>query len=251
MSRDQSYERRMITVENAYDAALEVAFEACKSVEVLRLNMAVPNPTSALALGGAFNKLNEWIWRSEPMTNGFESLAEKRHPEWLEDWLCKGWLDDQSERSVSSPCGINPYCWTGFIFCICVAFRDLIDSLEDHCYEKNNGKPSPNGPVRTTKFHGKPARNRGNQPKAAIVGPVQPAKPRGRPKKQTKRTIDGVRRIFNSAKEARHGDGRRGRPPGKKDSVNSARHKAGVVRRRSKRGNNAIVIGPGGLPVTP
>jgi hypothetical protein len=230
----QDYPRRMISMNGAVQALFETIYDMLKECDEMRVNTDVPDPTELSSLGNYFTTINDAVWEQAPLGQMLERLAEKRHPEWLHDWLSRGWIDSGSGRSVSSPC--NSY----------VAMSDAIEEIENDCYDHDNGKASILGKCRSRHKNGYDKRNRGNQPstKPAPIGG-----PRGRPKKETKRRIGGQKWIFRTATEARHGTGQRGRPKGAKDGRLTDRYKRGVLSRRLKKGDRRIIIGPNGLPI--
>ncbi len=240
--KERLYEHNLITLSGCIDATVEYIADLLDSCDEIRLHNAVPNPADFV---GWMDLIATNIIPASYAEVGQSAtdIARKRHPEWVDEYEARGWLDEDRDRALSSPCGINPYCWTALAFSCAVAFKDAIEDFEREVYPKNNGKPRKWGKVRSRIQGSEPARKRGGQT-VNHGGKPRVKRKVGRPAKKTTRVIMGKKVEFPSQTESRRFFRTRGRPIGAKDDYNSNRQKIMRHKRRVARGNDAWVGPP-------
>ncbi|MEZ5386611.1 MAG: hypothetical protein R3F13_13950 [Prosthecobacter sp.] len=230
----KDFPKRAITVNGAVDALIDYLYDMIAHCDAVRVSLSVPNP---LESSGFFENFNGFL---HSIGGDWYSVVRKRSPIWVEDYQCRGWLDgDNPERSLSSPCDVNPYCWFSLVTSAGVAFSEAILDFKEDCFKKDNGKRRVYGPVRSRLSQQLLPRGRG-RPKKPPPKRVRVVGPKGRPEKKTTRWVIvnqppkgepmvgpvlRQRQTFATATLARRGRGRVGRPAGVKDSPNSQRAK--------------------------
>lgn len=235
----QRYPRRLIRMDAAVEVLLDVAIDMLNECDELRNLQEPPNPANISTWMGF---ISDKIWQSIPLPDfDIQARIEKVMPEWSEDWKNKGWLDEDDNRSIASPCNVNPYCWTGFAWAVMICLGDAIRELEEACYPKDNGKPRKWGPVSSRRRGNNFPRQPGRPSKSPPIGTGStPQRGPGRPKKpKTIKYRGGYKGYFDNTRHAGF-TGQRGRPKGAKDGYNSKRQKNKRLKRRIAAGDRSV-----------